>query len=144
MMHRQASTSHLKFAAGLLLMLLSCRATQPLESLSPGDNELFCKGTKNLIAYLKQSKEIKNDYKDNLHNKEEVSLKIDSDVFKGPPLHFLNEFGLDSTDTVAMAKVNYQCYNPSDGSPDFEVTFSYYPRRAILSALVMTILIKPG
>ncbi len=129
----------------LIILLVSCRsAILPTETFSVVDNDLLCKGTENMIVYLKQSQEIKSSYGDYLHNKEQVGLKIDSKIFKGTPLTHLNDWGFDSTDTLGTKKVNCQCYNQSDSIRDFEVTFSFYPKKKILTTIVMTILNKPG
>lgn len=133
---------------GLLLIIVistSCRSTTlPTENLSSVDNELFCKGTKNMLVYLKQSHEIRNRYTDILHNKEQIGLRIDNEVFKGLPFGQQSDWGLDSTDTVTVKRLNYQCSNQSDSNPDFDVTFSFFPMKKILTAVVWTILNKPG
>ena len=133
---------------GLLLIIVistSCRSTTlSTENLSYVDNELFCKGTKNMLVYLKQSQEIRNHYTDILHNKEQIGLKIDNEVFKGLPFGQQTDWGLESTDTVAVKRLNYECSNQSDKNPDFDVTFSFFPKKRILTAVVWTILTKSG
>src|SRR5687767_5256480 len=112
-----------------LLILTSCRSnTLPTVTLSAGDNDLFCNGTKNMIVYLKQSDEIKTRYADFLHRKGQIGLKIDHEAFKGLPFGLLSQFGVDPIDTVAVKKLNYNCLNPSDSTPDFDVTFYFLPK----------------
>ena len=128
-----------------MVISASCRSTTlPTENLSTEENELFCKGTKNMIAYLKLSQEIKSRYGDVLYNNEQIGLKIDNKVFKGLPFGQINELDLEPTDTVAIKKLTYQCYNQSNNNPDFDVTFYFLPESRVLSALVMIVLDKPG
>ncbi len=97
-----------------------------------------------MIAYLKQSNEIQNRYSNFLHHKGQIGLKIDGEAFKGLPFGLLSQSGLDPMDTVAVKKLNHNCTNLSDLNPDFEVTFYFLPKYRILTAVVMTILDKPG
>jgi len=134
---------HLARLLLLILLLTSCKSTTvQTEDLSSTDNDLFCKGTRNMITYLKQSQEIKSRYHDNLHNKEQVGFKIDAEVWKALPSHTSNLSV--APDTLAIKKLRYQCFNQSDSSPDFEVTFYFYPKKKILTTSVMTMLNKPG
>ena len=129
----------------IILTLSSCRnTTLSNEVLSEKDNELFCNGTKNMIVYLKQSQEIKDEYADFLHNKGTVGLRIDSEAFKGLPFGQHTKLTVDPTDIVAVKKLDYNCPTLSDSNPDFDVTFYFLPERKILSSTVTTILDKQG
>ena len=129
----------------IIIILTSCRSINlPTEVLSTEENKLFCNGTKNMIDHIKQSRLIKNRYVHFLHNKGQIGVRIDDEVFKGSPYGLISNFNVDTLGLEPIKKLNYDCLNSSDSIPDFDVTFYFLPKEKILSAVIITILDKPG